>query len=83
MVNSEDELKRIDSTNKGYEVRLGQINNKLIQVRAYIGDLNDQNKILKEKLRKYESENNNLNEDIEENETKIDRMEEKFQQKHE
>ena len=62
----EEDIRRINANRKNYEVRINQINNKIIEVKAYIGDLNDENKILKEKLRNYESENNNINETLEE-----------------
>jgi len=48
------------------------MNLKVGEVRAYIGNLNNDARILKDKLKKYEQENNNISDDLNNKQDNID-----------
>lgn len=51
-------------------------------MKAYIGELGDETRILKEKLRKYEQDNNNISDDLNDKQDKIDELERIFADEH-
>lgn len=58
------------------------MSSKIGEVKAYIGELNDETRILKERLKKYEQENNNISDDLNEKQDKIDHLERVFADEH-
>lgn len=68
---------------KDYEGRLGEIGRKVIEVKAFINEMNEENTILKEKLKGYEKDNTGISNDLEAKENKIDNLERTFAEKHE
>lgn len=54
----------------------------MAEVKAYIGELNDDTRILKEKLRKYEQDNNNISDDLNNKQDSIDNLEKVFSEEH-
>lgn len=54
------EIRKLAEGVRDYELRSSEINNKLIEVKAYINELSDLNNELKEKLRGYENKNGGL-----------------------
>jgi len=52
-------------------------------VKAFINEMNEENTILKEKLKGYEKDNTGISNDLELKENKIDNLERTFAEKHE
>lgn len=77
------EIKKLTATMRDYEGRLSQINRKVIEVKAYINEMAEENTILKQKLKSYEKENTGIGNDLEQKENKIDNLERTFAEKHE
>lgn len=67
---------------RDYQGRLSDINRKIIEVKAFINEMAEENGILKEKLKGYEKENTGIGNDLEMKETKIDNLERTFSEKH-
>lgn len=59
---------------RDYEGRVSEINRKIIEVKAFINEMADDNNILKEKLKGYEKENTGIGNDLEQKENKIDNL---------
>ena len=59
------EIKKLSATMKDYEGRLSEINRKIIEVKAFINEMNEENTILKEKLKGYEKDNTGISNDLE------------------
>lgn len=57
---------------------MSEINRKVIEVKAYINEMAEDNTILKEKLKGYEKENSGIGEDLEVKDNKIDNLERTF-----
>lgn len=62
---------------------MGEIGRKVIEVKAFINEMNEENTILKEKLKGYEKDNTGISNDLEAKENKIDNLERTFAEKHE
>ena len=77
------ELSRIEATNKNYEDRISEIKNKIAEATSYLGELKDEGMILKQKLRKYEQDNNNISDNVNAQEDHIDQLERVFSDEHE
>jgi hypothetical protein len=58
------------------------MNLKVGEVKAYIGNLNNDARILKDKLKKYEQENNNISDDLNNKQDNIDDLERVFADQH-
>ena len=52
-----EEIRRVNESRKDLEGRINVIENKIIEVKAYISELRNENNILEAKLKEYEHKN--------------------------
>ena len=77
------QIRKLAEGVRDYELRGGEINNKLIEVKSFINELNEIIAELKDRLRGYETKNGGLGDEIDVKAETIDNLERTFNERHE
>ena len=59
-------------TRQDIEARYREMNNKTIEVKAYLSNLKDEERMLNDRLNKFELENNKIGDDLNQKDDSID-----------